>query len=157
MKEPEYFRCNSTEDVQTGCWNWTRTIDRLGYGKYRDGSMVGAHRGAWAAVNGKVPPKKCVCHICDNRRCVNPDHLFLGTHAENMADMRAKGRANPPKGERHPSAKLSERDVSIIKWCLDAGVRANKLAELYGVSKGAIGFIARGEHWKDVRPIEYAP
>lgn len=90
---------NMQADPISGCWNWTLRADRAGYGRVkvtgfgRAGNFVDrAHRYAWAAFNGPVPDGMHVLHRCDNRRCCNPGHLFLGTHDDNMADMIAKGR-----------------------------------------------------------------
>lgn len=157
MRDVSYFEQRCTEDESTGCWNWDLAVTARGYGGYTetDGRTLYAHRGMWAAVNGPVPDGMFVCHRCDNRRCVNPAHLFLGTHRENMADMVRKGRSNKAKGSAAGASKLKERDVSIIKWCLDAGVTQDKLAKLYGVSQGTVGFIKRGETWRHVPAMEY--
>ncbi len=74
------------------CWGWSGTTNK-GYGRINvGGNMVLAHRVAWELTSGLIPPGMCVLHSCDNPPCVNPNHLFLGTHADNMRDMRAKGR-----------------------------------------------------------------
>lgn len=86
-------------DQQTGCWNWIKTISDLGYGVfYQKGRRVLAHRQSFQESIGKIPGKLFVCHRCDNRRCINPEHLFLGDHKANMQDMVAKGRHKPRTG-----------------------------------------------------------
>lgn len=147
MKDASYFEQRCLRDQSTGCWNWTGARTLNGYGKFGDGGRtVSAHRGAWEAAHGPVPSKMNVCHKCDNRRCVNIDHLFLGTQSDNIVDMHKKRRAND---------KLKEHDVSIIKWCLDAGVKVTRLASMYGVSVGTMSHIKTGRNWRWVPAMEY--
>lgn len=137
----------------TDCQEWQGSYFTNGYGKTPDNKR--AHRVVYANARGPVPEGMCVCHRCDNPACVNVDHLFLGTNAENMADRQAKGRQS--KGSHRPAAKLSEHDVSIIKWCLDAGVKGAKLAKLYNVTPALISYINTGKGWKHVAAMEYKP
>lgn len=135
------------------CVEWTGSYTAYGYGKTGTGKR--AHRAAWEAVHGPIPTGLNVCHKCDNRACVNVDHLFLGTAADNVADKVAKGRQ--AKGSKMPQAKLTEYDVSIVKWCLGAGVQGKRLAELYGVTPAAIAYINCGKSWRHVPAMEYRP
>lgn len=87
----------SQVDPETGCREWTGPLNEHGYGKLSaDQKVVYAHRAAWAAAHGEIPAGMFVCHRCDNPKCINTDHLFLGTPSENTADMIAKGRQNWP-------------------------------------------------------------
>lgn len=150
-----FFEERAERDPATGCWNWSAYVAITGYGKYgRPGDPnTLAHRGSWVEANGPIPKGMLVCHKCDNRRCVNPKHLFLGTHADNSADAVAKGRQ--ARGSRSGPAKLKEADVSIIKWCLEAGVKGAKLATLYGVTGAAIYSIADGSNWRHVKALQF--
>jgi HNH endonuclease len=92
------------------CWEWKAVARCMGYGVLQlDGKAQFAHRIAWILSNGAIPDGLCVLHKCDNRPCVNPRHLWLGTRSENTLDMFAKGRQNPPKGDRHPSRLYPEK------------------------------------------------
>lgn len=101
--------------METPCWIWTACKDKNGYGQFRQGkSMALAHRVAWLITNGAIPHDGsahgiCVCHRCDRRDCTRIDHLFLGTNADNNADMVAKKRGVAPSGDAHYSRCHPER------------------------------------------------
>ena len=127
-----------------GCWVWTAVKDRKGYGKIRDnGKMRQAHRVSYELHRGAIPKGVFVCHHCDNRACINPDHLFLGSHTENMEDMKAKGRQQI--GVRNCRAKLTEADILAIRAA--RGAPQTELARAYGVSQSHISDIQTGKKW----------
>lgn len=139
---------------ESGCVEWTGPVGDGGYGRFRHTEPSGAthhqaHRVAWVIVHGSIPDGMFVCHSCDNRVCVNVAHLFLGTHADNMADMVAKGRAHP--GERHGMAKLTEAQARTILARRAAGVPAAALAFEYGVSKRTVERLVAGDNWSHLR------
>jgi hypothetical protein len=133
---------------QSGCWLWTAYRMKNGYGQFTVAAQDRrlAHRAAWWLHFGDVPEGMFVLHRCDNRACVNPKHLFLGTHADNMRDMLSKGRE--ARGEKARHAKLLEADVRRIR--ASVGPR-DSIASLYGVSGSLIGYIRRRDTWKHVR------
>jgi HNH endonuclease len=149
------------------CLLWTGTINSNGYGVFRyEDKTQGAHRVAWLFTHGPIPEGMSVCHRCDTPLCVNPDHLFLGTHQDNMADKIAKGRqvrgdrqwTRVPKwqhrvvrGERQAAAKLKEVHIPIIRNQYKAGIPASVLAVIFCVSKSAIWFVVNGTTWKHVK------
>lgn len=129
-----------------GCLEWRGTRNTKGYGQLRvGGKLTLVHRVTWEIHNGPIPDGLCVLHKCDNRVCVNHDHLFLGTHEDNVRDMCAKGRQ--ARGETHSQAKLTEQDVLAIR----ADPRPpRKIAEQYGVSSWTITAIQFGREWRHI-------
>lgn len=136
------------------CWEWTGHCAKsgLGYGKFRvDGGARMAHRISFQIANGPPPTDKCVCHKCDNPKCVNPNHLFLGTSAENHNDALKKGRAfcfKPMNGERHPMTKLKDVDVCEIRRLASEGISSTELSLKFNVNRRVIATIKRGDSWK---------
>lgn len=144
MSLPDRFEQKIAYEPNTGCWLWTACVNRQGYGKYgASGDSVLAHF-SWERHFGKIIDDKCVLHKCDTPSCVNPAHLFLGTVRDNLADMRRKGRA--AVGERHGMAKLTKQQALEIR--MSQGSEA-QVAAKYGVSRTRVGFIRRGQNWKD--------
>lgn len=130
------------------CWNWTASLNANGYGKYAvNKSWALAHRHSYETFMGPIPDGLEVCHRCDNRACINPFHLFLGTHSDNMLDMVNKGRSGRLAGEKHPQARLNANKVLEI---LTSARSAKQLASDYGVTKELIYQIRKGKAWKNV-------
>ena len=149
-------RFSSFVDKSDGCWTWTGAILKKmgGYGAFRlQGRTLGAHRASWVLMNGPIPAGLFVCHHCDNPACVRPDHLFLGTNADNVADMVAKGRQRDPigmKGSAHPRAKVSERDVLEIRRRAMGGDPRSALASEFGISASSLEHIISRRTWRHV-------
>lgn len=132
------------------CWLWTGQI-HIGYGRVWWGNKkTWAHRVAWEIANGPIPTGLLVCHHCDVRNCVNPDHLFVGTHADNTHDMDAKGRRRSAHtfGERHHRARLNTQDVMAIRSARADGERLRAIAARYGVSAQHVSLICLHNSWK---------
>lgn len=137
---PEFIFSNSTPVPEAGCWLWNKYIKRDGYGHFRSfNKKVLAHRASYIAFFGDIPEGLLVCHKCDTPSCVNPEHLFLGTHKENSEDRNNKGRQ--ATGLTHGKAKLSEADVQAIR---NSTKRYKDIAHEFGVSLGYIKAIRRG-------------
>lgn len=129
------------------CWLWTGATHEFGYGVIRNSAgtkpaNVKAHRLSWEIHNGPIPDGLNVCHHCDNPPCVNPDHLFLGTDADNVADMIAKGRqvyGGTPAGETHHQRKLTDAQIGEIRSLYATGIISlPELSKYYGVSHTSI-------------------
>jgi hypothetical protein len=111
---------------------------------------MAAHRFSWELHHGPIPDGLFVCHHCDNRSCVNPNHLFLGTHADNIADAVNKGRFDTRLGENTSNSKLTEQEVlEIVRRCKE-GEAQTEVAEDFGVVKGSIHAIMTGRTWSHV-------
>ena len=140
-------------EPNTGCWLWTGYADPVGYGRIRDDGPKLAHRVSWELHNGPIPEGGghhgvCVLHSCDQPFCVNPDHLFLGSNADNQADKAKKGRA--VCGSKISLSKLTESDVSEIKRLLSEGWKQIDCANLFGVSDSTVWCIKENRTWRHV-------
>ena len=143
------------KNARTGCWEWQGAKTSAGYGLFSvDGSLVYTHRFSYNLHNGRLPDDLHVCHKCDNPSCCNPDHLFLGTDADNLADMRRKNRHSPPPkmtGRRNPSTKISEKDVLQIRKMKKAGKSLKEIAVSFSISKTNVADICKRKIWRHVR------
>lgn len=135
------------------CWEWTGARASNGYGNFaiHSGDFEKVHRMSWMIEHGPIPDGLCVCHECDNRACVNPDHLWLGTIRDNNQDAVNKGRTRVVFGSDNQKAKLNETDVRRIRQLLSEGYTHRKIAAEYGVTHPLIGQISRGKIWRSVK------
>ena len=151
----DVVRFLSKVDTSGKCWEWQGS-KRNGYGQLsRKGKSLSTHRYSWRVFRGNIPSKMFVLHRCDNPICVRPDHLFLGTHKDNMRDMHKKGRANNPPppmevGERHSQAKLKNDDVLAIRRRYADGETMQELGDYYGVVFQHIFKIIKRQTWKHI-------
>jgi hypothetical protein len=142
------LRRSSALDIKTDCLEWTKSKFNNGYGKiWCDGQNRGAHRVSYELHRGAIPIGSYVCHKCDNRACINPDHLFLGTAAENAADRDAKGRQ--ARGNSSGTSKLSESDIPSIRAAFS--VSNVEMGKRYGVNNATISSIRLGKTWSHVK------
>jgi hypothetical protein len=163
---PENFWSKVMITGKADCWEWIPNPGPIGYGYYTwHGKHIGAHRVAWMITNGEIPKGMCVCHKCDNRRCCNPNHFFLGTKGDNIRDAFAKGlmgkeraaetrrKMGHNQGEKCGSSKLKEKEVREIrllgkkeKWF--RLFPEPYIADRYGVTRGCVNSILRGKTWR---------
>ncbi len=139
------------EEDKNSCWICTSHVPNSeGYCDIRrNGKNLKAHRYIYELYNGSIPEGLHVLHKCDVRNCINPEHLFLGTNADNVADKMAKGRCKTGCEERHWKAKLTRNDVIKIKTQL-LHLSNQEIANMFGVKKHAISMIRCGRNWKRV-------
>lgn len=140
-----------------GCWIWKGTKNPKGYGKiqagsYRSPRMLYAHRVSFEIHFRPLLPGELVCHKCDTPNCVNPRHLFAGSHQENHDDGRRKGRV--ARGEDRAHSKLKKADVEDIRNQISSGATCAFISEQYQVSQALISRIKRGKAWRHITKSE---
>lgn len=137
-------------EPNTGCWIWTGALFTNGYGVFRhEGHNLKAHRFSYYLHKGTIPPGMIVCHKCDNRYCVNPAHLFVGTQQDNVDDMISKGRKHLPKGELHGSSRLKSSDVVSIRR-LASTEKHTSIALRYAISRQYVSEIVNHKKWRHI-------
>jgi len=137
----------------SGCWVWIGcTNEKYGLLRFKN-KNIGAHRFSFEYIKKQKIGSLNVCHTCDYPLCVNPEHLFLGTHKDNMKDAKAKKRH--AYGEKHYQQKLKLKDVEEIRKLVKSGLSQSQIAELFGIEQTGISAIMRGINWKYSSPDEY--
>lgn len=156
LKPVRFLKQADTRDLDPDiCWIWTGAVNSNGYGRFTDKNRnILAHRVSHELFVGPIPKGKNVCHSCDNRMCVNPHHLWLGSQSENLRDAIAKGRHSTPdtRGERNGNRRLSQSDVDCIRAMHGGGQRKYRIAATYGVSPSTVGDIINYKTWKGASP-----
>lgn len=157
---------NNIKDVE-GCWEWQRTISKMGYGKTRYlGKDETTHRVSFMVFKGEIPEGMNVCHSCDNRKCCNPDHLWIGTTKDNVQDCIRKGRRKlgstkgyrylyrkknmNKKGENHHINKLKDNDVLEIRIMIENGNKNKEIANRYDVDASVVSKIKNRKAWSHI-------
>lgn len=149
---PERFWSKVRRGSEQQCWEWQACLAR-GYGLFRVRGalgrwrMQGAHRMAWLLTKGPIPTDLCVLHKCDNRRCANPNHLFLGTRGDNARDKAAKGRA---RGQWHPRSILTDDAVREIRKRRESGEKLTSIASDFGIAMCTVSAVALRRLWPHI-------
>lgn len=155
------WRCHV--DPITECWNWKQCTQSNGYGRIRvEGKTHYVHRYVYQLLHGPIPKRRDICHECDNRKCCNPAHLFMGTRLANMRDATSKGRisrgvmhslATTSAARSRRSTKLTLEDARRIRMLRAQGQTTAALASQFGVDPSNIRLIVSGKAWKEATPF----
>lgn len=162
--------------TKENCWNWKGSLQPNGYGKFSiKRNFISAHRASYQIFKGEIPKGRFICHTCDNKKCVNPDHLWIGTPKENMQDAIKKGIiiykkgyslsadhieklriCNKPdkKGEKHHLRKLSNKNIHEIRKLYKLGNTQKKISEKFNIHPSAISRIVRNKRWAHINYLE---
>ena len=141
----------SKVDISGKCWEWQAGKFSNGYGAFGiEGKLLRAHRVAYSLVHGPIPDGLWVCHHCDNKGCVKPSHLFLGTNSDNQNDSVAKGRNADKRGEKNGQSKLREDDVHEIRRLYSLGVMQILLAKMWRISRSHVSGIITRTKWRHI-------
>jgi predicted XRE-type DNA-binding protein len=140
----EIFWSHVTPGEPDECWIW-QAGRRGDYGSgYYNGKRESAHRVSYILFKGPIPDGLEVCHTCDVKLCVNPNHLWVGTHQQNILDIKAKGTRSPAYGEAHGKSKLTSQQVAQVPELIKQGMSQRQIGKLFGVSSACISYISRG-------------
>ena len=151
---------NKVSKQENGCWLWRSAVGTSGYGSFFFcGRNTRAHRVAYqlfkgeiCAIEGADSRGTCVIHTCDNPRCVNPEHLRLGTHQDNMTDKKVRNRvvSHPLLGEKHQNSKLKADDIIDIRCLKYVGATPPQIAEIFNVNRSTIHRVLDGTTWNHI-------
>lgn len=141
-----YLKQKSQLDAATGCWNWLGGVQSNGYGQISiKRQRILAHRASWLVFHGVFDPTLFVCHKCDNPRCINPSHLFLGSNKDNMQDAKRKGRLAIQKDKSFTKLpRCRKLGFSAVEFIRDSDAPLKELAERFKVSMATISMVRRG-------------
>jgi len=151
-KQPLESKLTRYSINKSGCWIWQGSKTKDGYGVlgHGRGKQLRAHRAAYMVKHGDIPQNVFVCHKCDNPLCINTDHLFLGTAKDNTQDMIQKKRRANLSGENHPSAKLDNEKIELIRTYRKKGMLLAEIAKIFDVTFQTVSHICRGKAWKHI-------
>lgn len=143
---------NKKIDKTETCWNWLGRLDNGGYGRFciGNGKWHKAHRISYTLFKGDIPDGLVVRHLCNNTKCVNPEHLEIGTHKQNTADMYASNRQPNKKGSHNGRNKFIEKDILEIRQWIDFGYTHQQVADSFNTTQGHITNIINKKAWSHI-------